>query len=258
VNFVVGHPRSGTALVAQILNAGGASHCRHEYLVKLSSMCVTLPTDYYAGTASSEAVHRLLEHYEYSPTPWVTVDSNWKLAWILPVLLERYPESRVVHLTRHPSENVRSCYNLDFYGSSHERPAFARRGFWLSAMPHIRRPDWDELSQFERNCAFWAETHRLIGAALTPSVRSRKVRLEDLQADGVLCDLFDFLKLPRPRWVHRRISARRSTNLKVAIKRRLEQAGAEQLGDPAAWPARYREQLRSICGERALELGYRL
>ena len=131
MDFVVGHPRSGTNLMAQLLNAGGARHCRHEYLVQLSSMCVPLPTDYYAGRASREAILRLLDHYEHSPTPWVTVDANWKLTWILPVLLERYPGARVLHLTRDPGDNVRSCFNLDFYGTLHERPEFAFRRFWL-------------------------------------------------------------------------------------------------------------------------------
>jgi hypothetical protein len=255
VNFVVGHPRSGTTLVAQILNAGGASHARHEYLAQLSSMSVTLPTEYYAGRASGEAIERLLDHYDHTPTPWVTVDSNWKLTWILPVLLARYPEARVVHLTRDPAENVRSCFNLGFYGNLHEQPQFRHRRLWLNAMPRIRRPDWDGLSRFERNCAFWTETHRLIAASAPPG-RLRRVRLADLHDDEVIRGLFDFFELPRPRRVQRRRSARRPVNTKARIKRALVRAGGEQLGDPAGWPASYREPLRSICGATARELGY--
>lgn len=257
MNFVVGHPRSGTTLVAQILNAGGAAHARHEYLAQLSSMCVTLPTDYYAGRIGDEAIERLLDHYEHTPTPWVTVDSNWKLTWILPALLKRYPEARVVHLIRDPAENVRSCFNLGFYGSLQERAEFRQRRFWLNAMPRIRRPDWDGLSQFERNCAFWAETHRLIAAAL-PAGRCRRIRLEDLHDDGVLRGLFDFFELPCPGRVHRQRSARRPVNTKGPIKRQLARAGCEVLGDPAGWPASHREPLRSICAAAALELGYRI
>lgn len=258
MDFVVGHPRSGTNLMAQILNAGGARHCRHEYLVQLSSMCVTLPTDYYAGRASREAILRLLDHYDHSPTPWVTVDANWKLTWILPVLLERYPSARVLHLTRDPGENVRSCFNLDFYGALHDRPEFASRRFWLRSAPDVRRPDWGELSTFERNCAFWVETHRLIGAALPPPARSRRVRLEDLHDDDVLRDVFAFFGLPLPGWLHRRRAALQPVNRKGLIKRRLIRAGSVPLGPSAQWPPAYREQLRHICGETARELGYRV
>lgn len=258
MNFVVGHPRSGTNLVAQILNAGGARHCGHEYLVRLSSMCVRLPTDYYAGTASREAVLRLLDHYDHTPTPWITVDSNWKLTWILPVLLERYPASRFLHLTRDPAENIRSCYNLDFYGVLHERPEFRHRAFWLAAMPEIRRPDWDDLSRFERNCAFWSESHRLIGESLPAAGWSRRMRLEDLHDDRTLRGLFEFFELRRPGWLDRRLSARKPVNTKTQIKRQVAQAGSEQLGDPAEWPVAYREQLRRICREQAVELGYQV
>lgn len=256
LNFVVGHPRSGTNLIAQILNAGGARHCRHEYLAHLSSMCVTLPTHYYAGRDTAESIHRLLDHYDHTPTPWVTVDSNWKLTWILPVLLERFPDSRIVHLTRDPIANVRSCYNLDFYGSLHTRPEFRHRSFWLGSMPPISRPDWNTLSRFERNCAFWVETHRLISAAVTPGVPFRRIRLEDLRDDAVLRSLFDFFGLPLPKWRHRALSARRPVNMKTKVKAKVAQAGSGDLGDPAQWPAVYRDALRSICEQRAHALGY--
>lgn len=258
MNFVVGHPRSGTALVAQILNAGRAHHCRHEYLAHLSSMCVTLPTAYYAGAASPDAIHRLLDHYDHTPTPWVTVDSNWKLTWILPVLLERFPDARVVHLTRDPTQNVRSCYDLDFYGSLHERPEFQHRAFWLRSAPEIRRPDWAALSRFERNCAFWVETHCLIGTALTPAVRSRRIRLEDLHDDDVLRALFDFLGLPRPSWWHRTLSSRKPVNAKAATKANVARARGEEISDPSRWQPAHAEQIRRICAQSALRLGYRV
>lgn len=146
MNCVIGHPRSGTALIAQILNAGGQQHCRHEYLAALSSLCVPVPTRYYAGEVGDDAVQRLLEHYDEPPTPWVSIDSNWKLTWMLCPFLDRFPEARVLHLTRDPRTNVQSCHNLDFYGDLHNRPEFRARAFWMKWMPAVRRHDWDTLS----------------------------------------------------------------------------------------------------------------
>ena len=91
--------------------------------------------------------------------------------------------------TRDPRSNVLSCHNLDFYGDLHQRPEFRARAFWMRWMPAVRRDDWDTLSPFERNCAFWTETHRL---ALTVGTHShyRRVRMEDLQQVNLLRELF--------------------------------------------------------------------
>jgi hypothetical protein len=84
------------------------------------------------------------------------------------------------------------------------------------------------------------------------------MRLEDLHNDRALRGLFEFFELPLPGWRHRRLSARRPVNTKALAKQKVAQAGGEQLGDPAGWPAAYREQLRRICTEQAGELGYRI
>ena len=74
----------------------------------------------------------------------------------------------------------------------------------------------------------------------------------------MLRGLFDFFGLARPRRAQRMWSARRPVNTKAAVKRKLARAGSEPLGDPADWPAAYREQLRRICADAAADLGYRI
>jgi hypothetical protein len=258
VNCVVGHPRSGTALLAQILNAGGHQHCRHEYLAALSSMCVPIATQYYAGTASDEAVGAVLRHYDFTPTPWVSVDSNWKLTWMLPVFLRRFPHARVLHLTRDPRRNVGACHDLDFYGTLRHRPEFRHRDFWLRWMPEVRRADWADLSAFERNCAFWSETHRLATAALRDHPNSATVRLEDLRDDAALTRVFELFELALPRRRDRRASAARPVNMRDEVKREVLARKRDAVGPYEDWPAGRRERLRDLCGETAAALGYEL
>jgi hypothetical protein len=255
MDCVIGHPRSGTALMAQILNAAGQQHCRHEYLAALSSLCVPVPTRHYAGLVGDDAVHRLLDHYEDSPTPWVHIDSNWKLTWILPVFLERFPDGRVLHLTRDPRANVLACHNLDFYGQLHHTPEFRARAFWLTWMPAVRRDDWDALSPFERNCAFWTETHRL-GLEVQGRSGYRRARLEDLHDLGVLRDIFEFFDLPRPGRLRLLRASRTGVNRKESIKRAVTARKADALPPYDRWPAANRERLSQLCGETAATLGY--
>ena len=257
MNCVVGHPRSGTALMAQILNAGGGQHCRHEYLAALSSLCVPVPTKYYAGQVGGDAVQRLLEHYDDPPTPWVTIDSNWKLTWILGPFLEKFPQARIVHLTRDPRANVASCHNLDFYGELHQRREFRARAFWMRWMPAVRRDDWGELSPFERNCAFWTETHRL-ASEIQGHPHYRRVRFEDLHDMDVLRGLFDFLGLPRPHRLRLFRSARTRVNAKHPIKRAISAHRNDLLPPYAEWPAPARTRLGELCGDMAAALGYAL
>ncbi len=166
MHFIVGHPRSGTHLLTDLLNAAGPKIAMHEA--------------YRVPTA-------------------IRVDASWKNTWVLPVLLELYPEARVLHLMRDPRRNVIACHNMGYYGRMEPHPRFTSLHRWLQAMPAVRRPDWNSLGMFGRNCAFWVESHRLIlqwRSALAD--RYSAVRLEDMHDPAATARIFDFLGLARP------------------------------------------------------------
>jgi hypothetical protein len=261
MDFVIGHPRSGTQLLSAFLNAGGAAVSAHELLTTLAPEAVAACTEYYEGRRGAESIERILQCYERRPESAIRIDCNWKLAWILPPLVEHYPDARVLHLTREPRENVRSSYNLDYYGRLWSHPQYQtdeQRNLWLRWMPELRRDDWSSLSQFERNCAFWSETHRLLLAACESRRNYLRVRLEDLSDDSVMEDVFTFFHLaPPPR--EALDSVRRTRfNTKDDEKREVSALRPESLPPPAEWPEPVRATVRRLCGEMATRLGYSL
>jgi hypothetical protein len=260
MDFVVAHPRSGTTLLAELFNAGGERIAEHEYLAKLSTMGVSLPTMFYEGRAERAAVASLLDHYQYSPTPGVRIDSNWKLTWILGPLLERYPQARVLHLVRDPAETVRSGYNLDYYGALRHTEEFAgdhQRNYWLGWMPRIARADWESLSPFARNCTFWVESQRLLREGLASHPRVLRARLEDLVADRLLlAQVFDFFEVPLPPAERLLPLLAQKVNDRREIKARVAAHRHDVLPARDAWPAEIERQYTSICGAEAAALGY--
>lgn len=258
MDFVIGHPRSGTTLLTQLLNAGSVEVCGHEYLCLLSSMAVPGASEYYAGRVGPDAITALLRHYDYTWSPHIRIDSNWKLTWMLPVLLERFPDARILHLARDPRTNVRSCYNLDYYGflmGREELREHAMRKYWLTWLPKIRRPDWSRLSQLERNCAFWSETHRLALACLSGRDRYRRLRVEEIDNDEVVASVFAFFGLACPPLD--RIARIRDArpNHESEMKQRI--AGLRPpLPEFKDWTESDRQVLTGFCGDIALQLGY--
>jgi hypothetical protein len=253
MEFVVGHPRSGTQLVAHLLNAA-APCAAHELLAAITPEAVSAPTEFYAGRADAAAIARLLDGYDARPDPRVRIDCNWKLTWILEPLLRRWPEARVLHLTREPRANVRSCFNLDYYGELWRKPEYQtddERNRWLRWMPEVRRDDWPRLSPFERNCAAWTESHRLALAATAGRPRTLRLRMEELPGP-----IFEFFGLPRPSEAAIAAVLQTRVNAKADEKAEIARLKTDILPEYPAWTVERRRALESICGEMARKLGY--
>jgi hypothetical protein len=214
----------------------------------------------------------------------IQVDSSWHSTWMLGPLQEAFPKGKFVHLVRDPRDNIRGMFNEhDFYGVLFTVPeiqeAFMRwcvqqNRSWLyvlmhnmlSNLPRIDRPDWDTLSAFERNCAFWDEGHRMILDSLASRDEYLLVRLEDLGSDegATARRIFEFLELPTPpqdklaRALTTRVNSKKDS-MWSEIRRIKTEANAPLLPtDYAEWPREYQHTLVSLCGDTAARIGYPL
>jgi radical SAM protein with 4Fe4S-binding SPASM domain len=251
MDFVLGHPRSATMFVSNLLDAGEPGVSDHELLYKMHRDLVWLASEYDAGRAEVVAVKRLLARYQ-GVVP--RIDCNWKLTWILPVLLEVFPDARVVHLTRDPLANVRSCLELDYYGDTRFDESTHRgrgRNYWLHWMPRQRSAEWERLTAFEKNCWFWTTTHeRLLAVRTRLGSRYLQARVEDLGERPAVDRLCDFLGIAR-------ISDQRLAEAfqkRVNVKQSEKELSAK-LGAPGAAVIDER-RLRDLCGRVAVSLGY--
>lgn len=243
--------------VSRLLEAGADGVSGHEVLYRLHADLVWIATEYDAGRIDARAVKRLLSAYSNAPAG-LRVDCNWKLTWILPVLLDVFPDARIVHLVRNPHENIRSCVMLDYYGETTiddeeycEAVSGRERNYWLRWLPKLRRADWDRLSSFDKNCLFWRETHeRLLATRVRLGPRYHRARLEDLVAGGdELARLFRFLDVPVPRLEALQPALAERVNVKGAEKELIRSlGGGGSVVDE--------ERLRRLCGSVAAAIGY--
>jgi hypothetical protein len=283
VNFVIGQPRSGTGFIAHLLNSAGSVVCLHQNLLTLTChQIVPAAFAYYEKRYPVEEIERLIKFYDMREE--IQIDSSWHSTWMLRPLQKAFPQAKFVHLVRDPRSNIRAMYNEhDFYGTLFTVPE-AREAFmrwcvrqnrsWLyvlmhnmlSNLPRIDRADWDELSPFERNCAFWAEGHRLALDALSERNGYLLVRLEDLGRDAgaTATRILEFLDLPVPpseklsRVLGTKVNSKEDS-MWTEIHRIKATTNGTLLPDSYAdWPRDYKETLKRLCGDTAARLGYSL
>ena len=202
--FIVSSGRSGSAMIAKILERFDTVEMHHEYLC---THIQPVAVQYYMGLISRDeaaealrAVHGAAIHYCERP---VWADSSNKLAWLVDVLADVFPEARFVHLLR-DGRKVAGSYFRKLADECYDDAATARltqyvdaRGELPAPPPEKRywwplpRPDhplaarFRDFDQFERIAFHWAESNHVALEALEALSRERRmtVKLEALRKD---------------------------------------------------------------------------
>ena len=267
MKFVIGVPRSGTSFFSHLLNSVGPVNV-HEHLLSLTGFQILKAArDYSEGKRSANQIRHLVRCYDFRPE--VPIDCNYAITHIL-------------HLIRDPRDNVRSCVNqLDFYGNLFDIPkgesalikwfVDQNRPWLFQAVKEIHEscpvfdvPHWAQMTQLEKNCVYWAESHRVILKNLAARKNYVQVRLEDFKDnEGLVKDIFNFLELPapKPEKIQRLLGSIVNSSgdpMWSEFNRIKKELGIPLLPKFSEWSNEDRQTLLKICGPIAKTLGYDL
>ncbi len=197
--FVLGTGRSGTKTCAQLLSS--FQGCRIEH--QLRPTLLGEVTDYVGGSMPHQDMVALLRKTR-GPGCFggetVIGESNQRLAYALPALVEAFPSAKYLWVIRDGRDAVASMHHRLWY---HPREAQRRhpelsewvanriRADWIG---EVSTAQWARLDSFARCCWHWAHTNRMIAEVSKKlTLRIRFVRLEQLHEQ--LPDVLEFLEL---------------------------------------------------------------
>jgi hypothetical protein len=177
----------------------------------------------------------------------VYVETNNRLTYLAPAVAAAFPDSRFIHLHRHPYEVIRSAMRRGYY--RHHNWDFAR------IRPRPGEPlaaEWEGLPPLEKCAWYWARSNAEARAALDALPPDRRL---DLGADALFAGdpatvdrIFAFAQVERPPqpWIEE------------VLGRRMNAQRAGEYPPPAEWSEAERQAVRRHVAEVAERLGYRL
>lgn len=170
------------------------------------------------------------------------VETNNQVTFLAPAIHSLFPDTKFVHLNRHPGEFVRSALRRKFYNNTDDIKRIAplkTDGF------HSR---WDTMDALEKNSWLWMETNRFIESFVKTSQPKNHFyfNFSELTVEQVM-QLAEFLgvKIDGGR-------IRRSLEKPVNVQR---SGTVKAYSD---WTDKDRKALQAICGDLATKYGYEL
>ena len=202
--FVIGSGRCGTRSIYKLLRDQPDMEVHHEYactqVQKLSVLRSLGKIDHQVVVEQLNELHFSAIELSLFPT---FMDCSNKLTWIIPELIERFPQARFVHMFRDGRKVCASFYRKlrsEIYddvsvsvlrrwlaGEIQYPPPPEKRYWWnipVRGMPFS--DSFDTFSQFERICYHWVESNRRIledAESLIPPAHYLPVKLETLHSN---------------------------------------------------------------------------
>ena len=182
--FVLSTGRCGTKLLSELLDAAGGAavhHAPRPELVRVSRLAFENVADNPAlyeevfRTAREELLHQAVRYGK------AYVEPNNRVTFFAPVIAAALPDSKFVHLIRHPADIVRSGIRRNWYLGSHAHDL----GRIVPPPGSDAAQGWDAKDQIWKIGWMWQATNAFIDdfARSVDDHRVLRVRAEDLFSD---------------------------------------------------------------------------
>jgi len=250
--FVLSTGRCGTASLTRLLALSPEIHSYHEpkppFLQESQQAYLHGPLlppqqQAFASHFLNLRARQLLSAYRQQV---LYAECSNRLSFLAPALAHCFPQSRFIHLYRHPADVVRSGMRRGYYTGYNNWDRYR-------IVPRSDDPaaaEWSQWDELAKVCWFWKATNAYCRQwTLETPDRCFSLAAEALFTDPAATDhLFDWLGLAR-------LPREQTDQLRATPE------NAQRTGDFPDWPAWSEDQrctLRSIAGEVADQLGYDL
>ncbi len=228
-----------------------------------------IAVSYFRGDISFDKARFLFKHYRkdlikelHRENLGKYIESNPRLAFMIPVIRSLSDDYRIVHIVRDCKSYVRSGFSKETtldgkkvkVRSNEDKRARITAKDFPNDPYHLK---WDQMTRFERNCWFWQKKDRLIQEELENDPLAKRFFYEDLfeseDPEKTWENLIGFLGL------HGQERKNENKPLHDYLQENIENRNANyELGDWEEWPSSYKEKLIEIAGDHMTELGYKL
>ncbi len=208
--FILSTGRSGSKAIAKLLDQHDDAECYHDTFTHLN----TWSCDFMYKKSGKEEIQKKL-HSLYNSTSLgsrkVYGQSDQKLAPLVPILSEMFPEAKFIWLIRDPYDFVNSAYARGWFDNSEfgyekNKNEFLNKRVTPSEFDAEHRcngaklgvfteEEWKSMTAFERVCWYWSYWNSLIERNLNhiSSKNSMVIKLEELENSKR--EVFEFIGL---------------------------------------------------------------
>jgi hypothetical protein len=195
--FVLSTGRSGTLLLNELLSISAYAYPLHQPRPELIRVSKLAYEEIYQKPEIFEEVFRTCrEELVFDAVKFnkIYIETNNRISFFAPVILNVFPNAKFIHLVRHPGDFVRSGIRRKWYSGSHEHDL----GRILPVKGEYKER-WSRMSNIEKIGWLWNETNKFI-ENFTKRVPQNKflfMKAEQLFKDiNITKKIYEFIELP--------------------------------------------------------------
>ena len=253
--FVIGHGRSGTKFLSELLNSAENALVQHENDIEDIKYFHLGMVKQYNNVVSNNLAKRFSKVFESLPENIKTYgEVNSLLRYNIDWLKENL-NPLMLHLVRDGRDVVRSMYSRKVYLEQYR---------YIPAYPQDDDPFslvWHKISRFEKLCWYWNHTNLYIKDKIHNYIRFEDILLDyDLLSKKILMPME--IRLTKEKWqkfINQPINATSKLPVKYFLKRMLphyKQRKIENISHWKEWDRELTERFWEICGDTMREFGY--